>query len=671
MTNERTLRVTQNDESVVFPLYRSYQVVGTEIKDDFLNSELVFEKEEKNRVRYAFKLSATNSNEGLLGLSYGVFLMATLMDRFDQNNMFTDDQKEKFKNSIIALLEYVEEHGYDATPFSTEEINKKLFGNTKKNAFIESLTWSLSAFLYAKRLQKIDKDFGLEEYTDRITHKIAEAMGLLVESAISTSDDGRVQLGYVKDCTSYMGWGSVTGCTEASLYFTHSVCETYGDIEDTMTGNKILGIEEDKELKKAVNDAYQIIKYKVVNQDVGLGKYVNIVDRFCDICSITARNVFQKYEKSLGRKFFYSNGAEVPSNDQIACSLQTPVLLNQLYVVLIAVYANYHKEVEKVSTSKKNDAYNDFCLKIKNAVNLVHETYLALQKKGKAGIVNREYATFAEAHPNPNIARMLADERINVAILETLIIKARAMIITYVTMCPEKEIGEVLEIVGQTRADDAWIWSKYGHDLQQTERSISAIKEFYDYYDNFQKVYAQCDAKNNDVAEQETRKWLENERKAMAEKAEKERIELEERFAKEKAEAIEQTKAKYKIDGVVREIIREEMEAQFADVLSKYCRDVALDNTKEPSKSELSPEARVFKNAISELLLSYFLPFNSYASPEGKGAKEWNEGQLFDLIKFDVYEFAREWANQLFKKNEPGTSIPVSVLKRIIEEDKQ
>lgn len=664
MANERTLKITQNEGSVVFPLYRSYQAVGTEIKDDFLKSELVFEKEENKRVRYAFRLSATNSNEGLLGLSYGVFLMATLMDRFDQNNMFTADQKEKFKNSIIALLEYVEEHGYDATPFSTKEINKRLFGNTCKNAFIESLTWSLSSFLYAKRLQKNDDKFGLEEYMDRITYRIAEAIGLLVDSAISYSEDGRVQLGYVKDCTSYMGWGPVTGCTETALYFTHSVCETYGDIEDTMLGNQTLGIARDEDYIKTVNDAYQVIRY-----GEGLGKFIDIVKRFEEICRITARNIFQKYEKSLGRKFFYSNGAEVPSNDQIACSLQTPVLLNQLYVVLIAVYANYHQEVKKASTNKKNDAYNDFCLKIKNAVNLVHETYLALQKKGKAGIVNREYATFAEAHPNPNIARMLVDERINVAILETLIIKARAMIITYATLCPEKEIGEVLEIVEQTRADDAWIWSQYGHDLQQTERSISAIREFYDYYENFQKVYAQCDAMNNDIAEQEARRWLEIERKVMAEKAEKERIELEERFAKEKAEAIEQTKARYKIDGVVREIIKEEIEIEFANVFAKYCRDIALDNTKAPSRSELSPEANIVKNAISELLLSYFLPFNHFAIPEGKGEKTWNDEQLHDLIKFDTYEFAREWVNQLFKRNEPGTDIPVAVLKRIIEED--
>ena len=112
MAVERKLRISDND-SVLFPLYRPYQDVGTEIKKDFFESKLSFDEKDYtdkagNKLRrYVFKLSETNNKEGILGLSYGIFLMSTLMDRFEQTKMFTFEEKEKFRNSVIALLEYV------------------------------------------------------------------------------------------------------------------------------------------------------------------------------------------------------------------------------------------------------------------------------------------------------------------------------------------------------------------------------------------------------------------------------------------------------------------------------------------------------------------------------------------------------------------------------------
>lgn len=668
MAIERNLKISHG-EDVLFPLYRSYQEIGTEIKNDLFKSKLPFDEKEYtdgagNKLRrYVFKLSETNTKEGILGLSYGIFLLATLIDRFEQTNMFTPDEKEKFKNSIIALLEYVEKNGYNVTPFATPSINAELFDKGCKTAFIESLTWSLSAFLYAKRLQDSDNKFGLEAYMGRITDKIAQAIGLIVDNAISYTPDGRVQLGYNKDTDSYIGWGSVTGCTEPSLYFTHSVCETYGDIEDTMLGNEMLGVAKDDEYIAEINSAYKRLKY---GDKAHAEKDIDVVKRFEDICRITARNVYKKYQKSLGKRFFYADGTEVQSNDQLSYSLQSPVLLNQLYVVLITVYANYHKEIEQISRKRKNDDYKDFCAKLKNAVDLVHETYITLQSKGKAGIVNREYATFSEAHPNPKIAQMLGGERINVAVLETLIIKARAMIITYVTKYPEREIGEVLGIVEQTRSKSAWLWNDYGYDLQQTERSISAIREFYDYYENYQKLYAECDEKNKDIAEREARAWLERERAIDAENRAQEKAEMEARFAEEKRIAVEQTKAKYKVDGVVREIVQEEIKSEFASLLIGYLEAIAVDNGLPPSKSKLTAEEREIKKALTGFVASFLAPFNrSFGRPEGI-RDEWTDDQFYSVVKSDAYEFAREWARQLCMKNEPGTDNPEAVLSRII-----
>ena len=122
------------------------------------------------------------------------------------------------------------------------------------------------------------------------------------------------------------------------------------------------------------------------------------------------------------------------------------------------------------------------------------------------------------------------------------------------------------------------------------------------------------------------------------------------------------------MDGVVREIVREEIETEFVSVLTKYFKDIAKDNALPHSKSNLSPEASAVKKAIMELLFSFFAQFNRpFGRPDEGIRDEWTDEQLYDLIKSDTYDFAREWVRQLYMKNEPGTDIPENVIAEIVE----
>ncbi len=639
-------------ENPIFTLYRDVNSVGNEMKNDFFESKYTFRKDPS---RFVFRMSETNDKEGVLGLSYGTFLLSTLMDRFDIESKFQLDEKKKLENSIIELLKYVEEHGFDVSPFGRSTVNSELFGWEKgQQSFIESLTWSMSSFLYAKRLH--DKGMlQLDEYLDDITRWIAKCLAILLNSVIC--ENGEV--GYKEGRTDYIGWGPISGCTETSLYFTHSVCETFGDIEDTMLGNYELGIEKNVELISQVNEEFaKLPERSKIKGDV--------VEIFQNVCLCVGKNLYNKYKDSLGKRFFYADGSEVTSTDQIAYAMQSPVLLNQLYVVLSMVYVNYHKEVEL----EGEEAYKDFGAILKSAVDMVYETYVSLHRKGKANIVNREYTTFSEKHPNKKYGQLLANERINVAILETLIIKARAMIVTYVTKYPEKEMEEILNILDETRSQEGgWLWSNIGYDLQHTERSISAIREFYDYYEGFQKIAAekQSDELVNLKSVYEEKYRGQEESLAAAKKNYEEQLKaIQEKYENDLQAKVSEVKQSYKLEAVVREIVEEQIKESFVELLVGTLGRIAEDN--ETAKDTLNDKDKLVKDTIGKLVLSYLIPFN-FAENRSEDIKDaWKNEKIVAAMKDDAGYFVKEWVRRVCINNTQDADLRVQILSELFSD---
>lgn len=644
----------EDEKGEIFALYRDYHLVGKEMKEDFVKSKLTLTK---NSDRFVFKFSEDNEEEGLLGLAYGSFLMLTMLDRFELKAAFSIEERKKIHNTIIALLEYVEKNGFDVSPFAKDEVNKDFFGKGK-DSFIESLTWSMSCFLYAVRAQRKELLEFTKEEEDRLIKWIAHSLIILVDNVVRSNGER----GYTEGCTDYIGWGPLTRCSEASLYFTHSVCETFGDIEDTMLGNEELEISKDWELIARINEVCSKI---LVSSGRGTVKrQVDIVDRFQQICLIVGENVFKKYEKSLGKKFFYADGSEIANNEQISYSMQSPVLLNQLYVVLTAIYVNYHKKVEE---DEGEEAFKELSAKLKNAVDLVYETYTDLQNKSREHIVNREYAMFTERHPQKEIAQRLSSEKINVAVLEALIIKARAMIITYVSKYPEKEIGDVLKTIENGHFEDQWLWSNYGYNLQQTERSISAILEFYDYYEQYQKPCAEKNSKElqglKDEYEAQRKDWenkLKREKEDYQKLLKQAKQDYEERLQVE-TQAIE---AKYKLEGIVRAIVHDAVRTSFVDLFTSTLDKIAKDN--KTAKDTLTEDEKKVKQSIANFISSFLIPFN-FASNNARANSSWAEAddKLVETMKGDLSAFIEEWMYRVCKDNHPGAEEKSAVLSKL------
>lgn len=617
MQDKRGLLVEEN-QTTLFRMYKSYRTIGSEIKDDFFGLKDAIEEKDG---RYVFHMSESKQNEGILSQTYGLFLLSSITDRFEV--LFSSDENDRFKNSVISLIDYVNKHGYDVSPYSTPERNTQLFG-VNGDAFIESVTWVLSCLLYARRLHNSGKvDFTFQMPT--IVQLASQSFKILIDNVIHA--DG--SFGYKKGSTDYLGWGSVTRCTQISLYFTHSVCETFGDLEDTALGNKELNIARDNDF------------IAQLNTKAG----ADIVNQFVTICGYVGENIYKKYQHLLGKSFFYADGS-VASFSQISCSIQSPVLLNQLYVVLSAIYTNYYKSF------KNPDDYKDFMSTSKNAVDMVYETYMELKSTGKHSIVDRDVVTFSEKHPNKDISKYLAGERINVSILEALIVKAKNMIVTYVSKYPEKEIDTIMDVIEDNHLDDKWIWSEMGFDLQQTERCISAIREFYDYYDIYVRKYAEIDAnedlvnKDHSVEISKLLQSLEDEKKRHADaimQLKRENDALLER-------KVNEAKDGNYLDKAAVKLIDNMLEDRIAKTISDLFFTI-FEDSKESAMDTLTVEQRRLKESVVKLLHAFLIPIAQDVKNNHALMGEWSTGDIIRAMAKDFKEFITEWMAHLAGTN--------------------
>lgn len=617
MSDKRGLLVEEN-QTTLFRMYKSYRTIGGEIKDDFLGLQAALEEKDG---RYIFHMNENERNEGVLSQTYGLFLLSSITDRFEV--LFSSDEIERFKNSMISLIDYVNKHGYDVSPYSTPERNAQLFG-ADGDAFIESVTWVLSCLLYARRLHNSGKvDFTFQ--MPAIIQLVSKSFKILIDNVIHA--DG--SFGYKKGSTDYLGWGSVTRCSQISLYFTHSVCETFGDFEDTALGNKELNIARDNDFVAQLNTKAG----------------ADIVNQFVTICGYVGENIYKKYQSLLGKSFFYADGS-VASLSQISCSIQSPVLLNQLYVVLSAIYTNYYKNF------KNPEDYKEFMSTSKNAVDMVYETYMELKSVGKHSIVDRDVVTFSEKHPNKDISKYLAGERINVSILEALIVKAKNMIVTYVSKYPEKEIDTIMDVIEDNHLNDKWIWSEMGFDLQQTERCISAIREFYDYYDIYVRKYAEIDAnedlvnKDHSVEISKLLQSLEDEKKRHADAMNALKRENDALLERKVNEA----KDGNYLDKAAVKLIDNMLEDRIAKTISDLFF-IIYEDSKESAMDTLTVEQRRLKESIVKLSHAFLIPIAQDVKNNHALMGEWSTGDLVRAILKDFKEVVTEWMSHIASAN--------------------
>lgn len=170
-------------------------------------------------------------SQNMTGLIYrcsGSISMLLLVNTFEELAR-NDDWAPIIVDEFNLVKTYVQENGFDATPFIPNSYTSKIF-SPSTYSYTDSVTWVLS-FSILVRFTAISGHITISpEILCEVTETIRKCLVILCKS---TCDSG--------------GWGFTEGCSEPDLYFSSAVSEALGDLGDYILGESDIA-KADEEL---------------------------------------------------------------------------------------------------------------------------------------------------------------------------------------------------------------------------------------------------------------------------------------------------------------------------------------------------------------------------------------------------------------------------------------
>lgn len=554
-----------------------------------------------------FYLSSRNKEIGLNGQLYGGNALFTLMNRFGVEA--SDSVKEQMVDCVRYVLRYLEENNgcYDLNPILDQDLNNELFLD-KENNYIGAMTWALSLFTAARTSQRKGLLEFSEEETKQIFARVKEIIKFFVLSVVGTEEQP-------------LGWGYTNDCTEPSLFFTYSVIEAFADFDDNVLNGGALG--PDEELLAFINATKNA--EEVAEED-------KLTTRYQSICFKLGDRAWAMYKKILKVKFFsdnFSPNYKVISKEEILNSSRSSVLFNTLYVIYILfyTYTNLRNEAEK----------EDIIDSITLALQMIENFYDDLRMVGKESIVDRHIIAFDQPHKEiKDFGKLLNEESIQASPFLPMLVKANNLVAFYILKFPQQQMREFFDMMleAQMEGKNDWVWDQRKYDLLSTERYLEAIADFFDYYDRFERNYADkstTDARRKREITEEITPGIERKVEKKLEVAHKKDMEL----------LRKNMEQEYPIESLINKRINNTIEERALEMVMETMEKMIEYNT-APQKQKWAIEEsftdgqKRFKDTLEKLVLSYFA---DDVRVKARAANEMSEEVLAEAVKSDMEKF--------------------------------
>lgn len=173
-----------------------------------------------------------------------------------------------------------------------------------------------------------------------------------------------------------------------------------------------------------------------------------------------------------------------------------------------------------------------------DGLNNVQKMYSSMEKNNKLDSIDRHYLTFDQIHPDdPQFSRTLSRENILAMPLLPLLVNVTNLYVMWITKFPDKQLSAyVMDIFENYCNHDLktgaleWVFEQGNYDLHTTLRYIDAISNFFTYYEDYERVYAER-AKINDKEKSDRENDI---KKAVAARVE----EIQKQFNKDRNELV-------------------------------------------------------------------------------------------------------------------------------------
>ena len=563
-----------------------------------------------------FYMSSKNKEVGLLSQLYGANAMFSLMNRF--NVEMSDEHKEQMKASLNYIIQYLADNNncYDLNPILDPEINSELFTDSHNN-YVGAMTWALSLFCQVR----VSERRGLFELTEdehkQVFKHIRHIIKFFVNSVVGTPDKP-------------LGWGYANGCDEPSLFFTYSVVEAFADFDDNVLNTPEIGADD------------ELITY-INTSDTGSDPYT---ETFKEICYRIGDRAWDLFKDVLKTNFFSDNFSEnfkVVSKDEILNSSRSSVLFNTLYVIFILFYSYTNRRHADTDGEEIVDSMT-------LALQLIQNFYDELRSKGKDSIVDRHIIAFDQNNKRiKDFGRLLNEESIQASPFLPMLVKANNLIAFYILEFPQQKMQELFDmmlIAKMDNSDDDWLWDKRKFDILSTERYIESIADFFDYYDQFERNYA-----DKTTTDKQRRDEI---AASLGPRLEKKLLQqLEKKHQEDIAQAENKIHEIYTIEHALNERINQKVDERAMEMLNAAMEKIikynsAIASEKTDIEATFTPYEKEFKNGFERMLMSYFADDIRFKSQD---VNEMSEELLANAVQADIQKFMREFVGFIARNN--------------------
>ena len=561
--------------SAIFKSYVDKATLGQWILESTLAQRVTTDEEfnvTPDGKHRAFFNDSKDSEVGYLSDIYGYVGVLSLAMRMGVK--LTKEQKDDITDNICLILDFIGEFGYTLYPYVTDAENASerglLFG--KLLPYMGAMTWALSFFTSVRAAVKSGLITLEQRRQDAIVSNIKKIIETFNRSFIQT-EDGQ------------MGWGYTEGCNSPSLFFTYSVLEAYSDFEDNVFDITYINDEEyrtvkDEELLVALN--------KGRDEDS-----VRVEEEWKDKCYTVADRVWNVYKDVLKDDFVddsFLKGFHIVEREDILKSERSNALFNNIYLVSILLYGYVNR--------RANDK-DDVVMTMEAALQNVQRVYNQLRRDGLEYLVDTYIIPFKSWHcDRKNCYQKLNYKMLVDASLMPMLVKANNIIAYYISQYPVKQMSVLFEdLFDNMQGDGKWIWESKGYDVKINERYIEAIADFYAYYEDYERDYAEKKSSKDKATKDLIRSEREKERKRVFEDAE---AAAESKFRRREQEV----RAEYVIENEIRRAIEGGVVGTFTSILDGVTQKLASGEEMTDAEAKLYASMQSFVGAYIAKLLS-------------------------------------------------------------------
>ncbi|MCH5350572.1 MAG: hypothetical protein J1F39_01210 [Clostridiales bacterium] len=518
--------------------YRDKEEIGRVIYQNLLEYNKKLTKKKDDNLVFAF--SEELVKKGILSQLQGFQALAILIEDFNVDYNKDKEMLLKILDSILELVDGEKKNHFDATPYLPDS---HVFD---EDHYTDTLTWFLSCACSVFRLI-IQKNFDVgQERKERFVELFKYGLKYIIDSFLDTEEEGTFRCGW-----NYTGGTLREEKTDPSLYYTFVVSEVLIDIFTTF--ENVIKYAETEFVKAKIDEAFlgreeefseeiaakkgqieetnreSIEKYTANGSEIKrekelfelvngtgpvLDKETSLYAKFEDLCQQTARCVWNLTKDRLRNKFFSANLANVVSEDAIVQSTSSDALFNSVFIINMVINAGLDEEAEdriNYYTLNNSEEYNKALAEydeMRDTLRLgyesVYQMYKSINSKGKAYKVNEFIPAFEENFSTAEREEKINElrrARIRAFSLMPLLVKTKTSMSQFVIRYPQYDMQLYLEQILERRVvekgETLWVWEKEGYSSSSNYYFISALSDFFQYYEEYESKYSKNARENN------------------------------------------------------------------------------------------------------------------------------------------------------------------------------